>query len=176
MLEYSKNNKLISYVIILIWFFVLLIFTKDIYVWLTDTLKIKDEKNIIFEEKNNELIKLEKIQKFLYKNNTKIKRYNIEIKEDEILDYIYAYLTNKKWLEIHSLNIQNTSETEIWFKQTKVELNLLVRNENKLLQLLDYLVNNNDWKYGFFLESFTFPYGEKKWDYNVTIPLKLLHK
>jgi hypothetical protein len=104
----------------------------------------------------------------------------IEIKEDELIDYIYSYIekiNDKNWVVVvKSLSISEPEDTETWFKETNITLNLRVPNEEKIKQILTFLTSTES-KYKFFISSFSFPYGDTvEWSYSISIPLKVLHK
>ncbi|MCD5385327.1 hypothetical protein LRZ95_01520, partial [Candidatus Gracilibacteria bacterium] len=61
------------------------------------------------------------------------------------------------------------------FKEIKINLNILVPSEEKLKRILDFLTSPKS-KYNFFIDNFTYPYGEIKGNFKVTIPLKILYK
>jgi hypothetical protein len=101
------------------------------------------------------------------------------IKEDEIIDYLYSYIeeTNRNnWVTIiKSISISDSHDTELWFKETLIDLNLLVPSEEKLKKILDFLTSAKS-NYNFFITSFNYPYWEIDWNFEVTIPLRILYK
>jgi hypothetical protein len=105
-------------------------------------------------------------------------KYSVEINEDEIIDYLYSYIERTNGLDwvafIRAISIWEASETEIWFKETSVNLSIKIPNEKRLKEILDFLTSSKS-KYNFFLESFTFPYGKTDNSFNVSIPLKIIY-
>ncbi len=176
---YNKNNKFISYLIILFALFVLILWTKDQIMLLQENLDLKETVNLELTEKKDKLNTLNTLKAELLKWTNNSVKYYTDIKEDELIDYIYSYIEKENNQDaisiIKNISISNSEETEIWFKETKINLNIIVDNEEKLKKLLNFLVSEKS-QYKFFIESFSFPYGEVEWPINVSIPLKVLHK
>ncbi len=175
----TKSNKFVSYLVLLIALFVLILVTKDQIANMQENLDLKEQNNKILIEKKKELESLNAVKYSLVDNSLEVDKYAIEIKEDEVIDYLYSYISglNKDGVNatVKSISIPEAKETEIGFKQTIIELNLDVKNEEKLKEILAFLTSKNS-KYKFFLESLSFPYGEDKQNFSVSIPLRLLHK
>lgn len=180
---YKKNNKFVSYLIVLLSLFILIIFTKDKIGILQENLDLKETYNLELDESKTELQELNDLKLDLA-NSSKdiakdIAKYTVEIQEDEIIDYLYSYIekTNNSdgLIIVKSLSIWDAVDTEIWFKETTINLNLRVPNENRLKSLLNFLTSSRS-KYNFFITSFSFPYGGIEWNFNVSIPLKVLYK
>lgn len=176
---YKKNNKFVSYLIVLIALFILVLVTKDQLFLLQERLDVKETNNQILNEKKDVLDKLNKKQDELEASSENIDKYLVEINEEEIIEYIYSNiedLNDKQGVTIiKSLTISEPSDTEMGFKETLLKLTLIVPNELKLKKILDFLTLDNP-DYNFFITSFSFPYWNTDSDFSVTIPLKLLHK
>lgn len=177
---YKNNNKFISYLIILIALFILVLVTKDKIGTLQEKLDLKETYTSTLEEKKKTLQELNDKKVELEKSAQNIDKYMVEIKEDELIDYIYSYIekiNDKNWVVvIKSLSISEPEDTETWFKETNITLNLRVPNEEKTKQILTYLTSSES-KYKFFISSFSFPYGDVvEWSYSISVPLKVLHK
>ena len=176
---HKKNNKFVSYLIILLALFVLIISTKDKVMVLQENLDLRETYNLEFESKKDKLQWLNDLKNELANSSENIDKYTVEIKEDEIIDYIYSYIekTNTKdgLTIVKSLSISNPIDTEIWFKETTINLNLRVPNENRLKHILDFLTSSKS-KYNFFITSFSYSYWNTEWSFNISIPLKVLYK
>ncbi len=177
---YKKNNKFVSYLIILVALFILVLVTKNQYDILQWKLDSKETNNNILIEKETKLQWLKSLEQKLAKTSENIDKYIVEIKEDELIDYLFSNIeriNKEEWVaaEIKSISISEPIDTEIWFKESNITLNISVPNEEISKKILDFLTWKES-KYNFFVSSFSFPYGEKKeWGYNMSIPLKVLH-
>lgn len=176
---YNKNNKFISYLIILSTFFIVVLFTKDEILMIQENRDLRDTYNIKLEDKKTQLTEINDKRLMLSKSSENIDKYDVNIKEDEIIDYFYSYIeeiNKRNWVSIiKSISISNPKDTELWFRETTINLELLVPSEEKLKRILEFLTSPKS-KYNFFISSFTYPYGEIKWNFNVTIPLKILYR
>lgn len=179
MLVQNKNNKFVSYLIILLSLFILILFTKTEVVNLQSNLDQIEIKENNLEAKKAKLTELNELKKELSSSNEIASKYNIEFKEEDIIDYIYSYIEEnqkKNWLAlVRSISISEPMDTEIWFKEVNINLTLNIANENKLKDILDFLTSNES-KYRFFIPSFNFPYWNTEEAFTVSIPLKLLYK
>lgn len=176
---YKNNNKLNSYIIVLITLFILILVTKDEFNILQEKLDLKETSNLTLVEKRLELEELNNKKIELSNSSENIDKYLLNINEDELVDYIYSYIEDTNDVNgvimIKSVSISEPKDTEIWFKERIVTLNLRVPNEDKTKKLLDFLTSA-DSKYNFFVSSFSFPYDKAEWGYNISIPLKVLNK
>ena len=179
MSAYNKNNKFVSYLIILIALFILILVTKWEVISMQENSDLKETYNSQLNVKKEKLTELNNLKNELISSSENISKYTIDIKEDELIDYIYSYIeksNDKEWVTmVKSLTLSEAEDTEIGFKETTVTLTLSVANELKLKDILDFLTSSKS-KYKFFISSFNFPYGDLEWNFNVTIPLKILHK
>ncbi len=186
---YNKNNKFVSYLIILISLFIVVLFTKDIVKSIYENIDLKDNYTIKLDEKKDKLSKLNDLQNKLINSKEDIAKYMLEIKEDEIIDYIYSSIekiniekikweniNTEKWITyVRAITISEPVDTELWFKETLINIDLKVPNEVKMKEVLDTFISKES-KYNFFINSFSFPYGEKETDFTVSLPLRILHK
>jgi hypothetical protein len=94
----KENNKFISYFIMLITFFILILVTKGIIVNIQENNDLKDSYKIELDSKTEQLEKINKKKIMLNKSSENIDKYNIVVKEDEIIDYLYSYIeeTNRR--------------------------------------------------------------------------------
>lgn len=175
----SKNNKFISYLIVLMSLFVIVLFTKDIIFSIQENLDLKENYTLQLESKKVKLTSLNNLKNQLNNSSEDIDKYLVNITEDELIDYVYWYIEESNWKEwiikVKSISITDEQDTEYGFKETTFNLNLVMPNEERLIDILDFLTSSNS-KYNFFINSFNYPYGDIKEDFTVTIPLKILHK
>ena len=176
---YNKNNKFLSYLIVLVSLFIVVLITKDQILVLQEKLDLKETYTQNLAEKRIKLNELNELKNELLSSDTNTRKYNVEIKENEIIDYIYSFIedsNNQKGIVlIKSISISEPVETEMWFKETLINLNLTVPNEKRLKDILNFIMSPES-KYNFFITSFSFPYGNIEWDFGVSLPIKILHK
>jgi hypothetical protein len=91
---YKKNNKFISYLIILLSLFILVLVTKDEIIEFQQNSDENEVYNIKLEEKKSKLLELNNLKNRLSESSNNISKYNVIIKEDEIIDYIYTFVEN----------------------------------------------------------------------------------
>jgi len=89
---YNKNNKFISYLTIILSIFILLLFTKNELLSIQKNIDLKNTYISDLDDKKNELIKINKIKKSLANSSEDIKKYDLKIVENEVIDYIYSYI------------------------------------------------------------------------------------
>lgn len=175
----NKDNKFVSYIIILVSLFILVLFTKTQISAVYENKDLKDSHTSTLDSKKNKLTELNNLKTNLVKIQEDIDKYTVEIKEDEIIDYLYSNVSKINWkngkIDIRSLSIKEPKKNELWFNETLINLNVKVQNEKILKDLLNFLTSKNS-KYKFFISSFSFPYGDMEWNYNISIPLRVLHK
>ena len=88
----KKDNTFISYLIILASLFVLVLFTRGEYEKLQSNLDIRDSHLASVEEKKEELNRLNKIKASINDDDKEYVKYVTDIKEDELIDYLYTYI------------------------------------------------------------------------------------
>lgn len=179
MYTYNKNNKFVSYLVFLLSLFVLILFTNDIFSKIQENKDSVQKYNTELEAKKNSLKELNDLKIKLNNSDIDIEKYNIEISDSEIMDYIYSNiekLSSTDWIIIiNNILIWDTRKTEIWFKETVINISLKIPNEKKLKEVFNFLTSK-DSKYNFILWSLSFPYWNLNSDFNINIPLRILHK
>lgn len=179
MYTYNKNNKFVSYLVFLLALFILVLFTNDIFSKIQENKDTRGQTKLELETKKNTLKQLNDLKVKMNNSNIDIEKYNVVISDSEIMNYIYSNIekmSSTDWIiMINNILIWDTKETEIWFKETVININLKVPNEKKLKQVFDFLTSK-DSKYNFILWSLSFPYWNLNTDFNINIPLRILHK
>lgn len=179
MYTYNKNNKFVSYLVFLLALFILILFTNDIFFKIQENKDLREQVKSELETKKNTLKKLNELKEEMNKSNINIEKYNVVINDSEIMNYIYSNIekmSSTDWIiMINNILIWETKQTEIWFKETVININLKVPNEKKLKEIFDFLTSK-DSKYNFILWSLSFPYWNLNTDFNINIPLRILHK
>lgn len=177
----KNNNKFTALLIFLVSFFVLVFFTKNMFYDMQAKLDINETLQIELETKNEELLKLESLEKDLksWDKKEEISRFIKGFSEDEMLTYLHTYIEEVNWenwlILINSLNFTEAKEWELGFKELWVNINAKVSNTEILKTFLSFLTSK-DAKYTFYISDFSFPNDNRVWTYNVTIPLKILYK
>jgi hypothetical protein len=125
------------------------------------------------------LKKLQEIEKNLWKD-LKMNKYLKEVKEDELIEYFYGFISNNKswsWYTIiDSINFDKWTKNEYWFNESKINLIITVSDEQKMFELLDFITSEES-SYQFFIDNFSFPNDtDNKWGFQVTIPIRMFYK
>lgn len=175
----KKENKFVSYLIILISLFVLFIFTleqyKQMQINLDNNLQLLSKSN----EKYQQIQKNDKIREKIKNNEIETNKYLVTIKEDEIIKYIYWYIedtnSSENKVEIKSIDISEPKKNDLGFLETDINLSVKVSNDITMKRLLYFFVSESS-KYKFFIDNFTYPNDWRMWSYSLEIPLKVFYK
>lgn len=175
----NSKNKFFSLLLILVWLFIFVVFTKTQFYNLQSNLDLKNIITSEYTQKIGELSKLEELKKSLSTwENKDIEKYIMEFNEDELINYFYAYAQDVSlWdgkLVIRSLNMDKGTVNEYGFNEGTISLEVRVADEWTLLSLLDFLTGK-DSKYSFFIDNFTYT-NSVTWSFTVIIPLKVFYK
>ncbi len=178
----KNNNKIYGYIIILISIFILILVTR---IQISDAQLKLDEISInsnIENDSRNKLTKLNEIEKKLKDaDTTKVSPYLMEIKEDEILEYIYSKIESDNlnyddWAAVvRNISITKGDINEIGFNEATLNLSLRLPSEQRLMDILDFFTWEES-KYKFFINSFVYPKISSWSSFNVNIPLKIFYK
>ena len=180
----NNQNKLIFSFLILLSIFIMFTFSKNLYGTFLENKDTLEVKKLESTEKEAMLKKLEDLNKKIALNNSpevsELKKYVHEIKEDELIDYFYSYANSSRdwswFIIIDSINFQKWSKDEYWFMEWSINLNLTVSDEQKMFQVLDFIISKNS-SYKFFIDSFSFPNDlEYKWSLQLNLPLRVFYK
>lgn len=181
-----KNNQFLSYLVVLLSLFILVLFTKDQIMNMQTNLDQVEILNWEYSKVRATQEEFKKIEREVGQQDSVTKRYlissdseKIGFTEDEMLNYFYSYADKlQSWsgtLNVKSINISDVSENEMGFLESKINLNVEVSNEETMKIFLDYLVSK-DAKYRFFIESFNYPFDGREWTFNVQLPLKIFYR
>lgn len=188
----KNNSKIWSYFIILIALFIIVLVIKNQIFDIQANLDQKTEQTKKLKDLKDEVKKMGELKEKLEKDkDSEVNKYLENIKEDEIIDYIYREVENinlnqdgdRNQIKIKNISISKWEKNELWFLESNISLNLWVESENKLKKLLDFFNDKNS-KYKFFISSFSMPkYTNKiedeaaiKTEMDITIPLKIFYK
>lgn len=173
------NNQFLSYVIILISLFILVLFTKDQIMNVQSNI---DQKEVLNSELQNVRVKQENLQKIALEvahEDSVTKRFLTPFTEDEIIDYFYNYadkINTGSWnLLINSIQISQATENQLGFLESNVSINAQVSDENVMKNFLDYIISE-DSKYKFFIENYFHPLDGREWNFNIQLPLKIFYR
>jgi len=180
----QREQKFIQLVLVLISLFIFIFFTRSYYDNLILNLDIKEEHNRVYKEKLEEANYLSKRQKELEKamewgKETKeykeIKKYLEPISEDKIIEEIYSSVSNKVRgrIKVLSLTMWEWVENELGFMESKLDISLLVKSEETMKDLFDYL--NNDSRYKIFINRFNMPKKANILGYKIQIPATIFY-
>ena len=176
---YKKDKKFISYLVVLLGLFVLVIFTKNEIGYMQENLDQKETAEIQLETDKKELSDLNKIESDLKKDDSATKRYDITMSEDKLMNYFYSYLETISaevgTISIKSLALSEGKKNEFGFLESTVTLSMNVSNDKVMKQFLDFAVSENA-EYQFFIDTFYYPTDDREGGFNINLPLKLYYK
>ena len=179
----DNKEKFTQLLIILIWLFIFIFFTRWYYSDLIGNLDINEEKNKIYKEKITELNTLSINKKELEKAESwkgksakynEIKKYLEPISEDKIINEIYWMAENQlTGVKILSLSVWKWVENELGFKESKLNISAFANSKESIKDLFDYL--NKKSKYKIFINSFNMPKKVKVTGYKIQIPATIFY-
>ncbi len=178
------NQKFVSYVILLISFFILLFFTKAFFYTLQEQFdeKIKNTKE--FLDLKKEHLELEELQgKFSSNQDVLLKdisKYTIDFNSENLFNYIHLYVKDfnskgKDSITIKGVNFSESSAGDLGFNEGTINITARFSSQRALLRFVSYFTSK-DSQYTFFMDNFTYPKFGKEGSFQVTLPLKLFYK
>ena len=181
--ENNKNNNFLPYLLVLVGFFIVFFVTKNLYADLQSSLDLKQSLEIDLQAKNNELNKLNTLEKELESKQlediSELTVFSADVSESAILEYLHEYAAlkniNNDTIVYRSINISDGGINEIWFGEMKVDISAIVAGEKTLMTFLDYLASK-DSKYKIFIRDFSYPMNETTSNMQVSIPLTIYYK
>lgn len=178
-MEINNQNKLLFYFLLLLSLFLLISFTKDSYLSVLKNMDTVETKKTELNEKIKISKELEAISKSTA-NDKDLLKYTHEVKEDELIDYFYNYVSiSRSWswfTIIDSINFEKWSKNEYSFNEGRINLLLTVSDEQEMFKMLDFITSENS-KYKFFIDNFSFPNDtSKEWGFQVNIPIRMFYK
>lgn len=175
----KKDSHFLSYVILLVSLFILILFTRGQYTKLQSNLDTRDTHLATLQEKRDELVRLNDIKAIVTQEQWNYEKYMIEIDESEIIESLYSYVeslnSQEGIINMKNINFSQPKKNEFGFTQTDILIQAVVSNETTLIRFLDFLVDEKS-DYPFFLDSFSYSNDGRKWPLSVTIPLKIFYK
>lgn len=174
-----KNNRFVSYLIVLLALFILILFTKDQIMNVQFNLDKKEQINSELENVREKQKALVSTAIDVEKEWSQTQRYLTPFTEDEILEYLYSYAEDVNigsgTIFIKDINISQKLENELGFFETKVNINAQVSDKEMMKSFLDYLVAE-DAKYRFFIDTFFYPNDQREGSFNIQVPLKIFYR
>lgn len=173
-----KNNTFISYLIILVSLFILILVTKNQIFNLVEQLDQKEASLKEYEDTKVELVRINKLKTQWKDTSGEVDKYMIDLSENELIDYFYGYSDNiesSDEIKFKSISFTEWKENEIGFNESNISLTIMVANEMVLKNFISHLLSE-DAKYKFFVDSFSFPNDWREWGYIINLPLKIFYR
>ena len=177
-----SNKKFTSMFILLVWLFVFVFFTQNIYSSFMDKKETFEKNKADYESKIKLREDLNKLSIDLKSNNSdkklnsEIKKYLQEYSEDKIIKLFYNFAETyaENWqTRIKSISFTKWVKNEIWLKEATINISAIVSNKKVMNDFLYFVVNNPDYK--FLIHSFTYPKDTDK-PFLIQIPIKILYQ
>lgn len=179
----KTQSSVLAYFLILLSFFILLFFTRNIFSELQVSLDTKETLAQELLAKQEELTKLNQIQALLAQEDSvemkAIQGYLWTFSDADILEYIYSYaqkvnLTNDRII-IRDLSLGEGGVSDIGFETATVNLSAIFSSEETLFSFLNYMIAE-DGKYRFYISQFDYPMNNVTGNIQASIPLTLYYK
>ena len=160
MLQKHQKHTFISYTLVFISLFILVLFTKDLFFQMQENASLKSSAQQELDDARVTLGDLEKNQQAIHSQKEYIQQYTTGFSEDELLDFIYGYTQkvnqNVTHILIKDLSFSEPQKNEIGFWEVQISLSAQVSSERIMKQFLDFLTVENT-QYAFFIDSFNYP-------------------
>lgn len=174
-----KNNKFLSYFLVLISLFIVILFTSSQFMQLQENndehRQLEKEIAQVREQQEN----LEAVKKQITQSGALTQRYLSDFTENEILDYLYTYQETSNNaqgnLQITSIALSQPEENDFGFYEKQVTVEAIVSDQEVMKSFLDYLVAE-DAKYRFFVDDFNYPNDGREGGYNISVPLTIFYR
>ncbi len=178
-MQTNNQNKLLFYFLIVLSLFIIVFFAKDLYKSVLSNMDIVETKQIEADSQRKVATKLEEVKKNVWKNQ-QIKKYDKEVKEDELITYFNDWVHNNKtwsWYTIiDSMSFDQWTINEYGFKEGKINLFVTVSDEEEMIAMLNF-IRSEESEYQFFIDNFSFPNDpNNKWAFQVNIPIRMFYK
>ncbi|MCP4524143.1 MAG: hypothetical protein GY828_08045, partial [Candidatus Gracilibacteria bacterium] len=122
---------------------------------------------------------LEKIKTTLDQEGAETERYMTSFTEDEIIDYLYAYVQSinidAQAMTIKAVSISDSITGQLGFEEKKLTIDAQVIDLETMKAFLDYVVAD-DAKYRFFVENYSYHNDGRTGSFNIKVPLKILFR
>lgn len=179
----DSKNTFVAYLFIILAFFVLLFFTRNIFADIQVSKDTQETLQNAYSAQEQKLWQLNTIQSTLSQDwseeKKKIQGFSWNFSEASILEYIYSYaqrvnLTNERMI-IRDINILEAWVSDVWFDTANITLSAIFSSEDTMFAFLNYLVSDAA-AYKFYIESFDYPMNNVTWNVQVSIPLTFYYK
>lgn len=179
----NTHNNFFSYLIVLLVFFILIFFTKDIY-W-----KIQEQRDILETQaqeivsQKDKLGRLKKLQQDLSVEessiDTEIRWFSWDFSDENIMNHIYAYAQEvnlgKERIIIRDMSLSSWEQSDTWFMKADVNVNIITSSEETLFAFLNFLTDE-DSDFRFYISSFQYDLWAVNGNIGVSIPLTFYYK
>lgn len=178
-MQMNNQNKLLFYFLLLLSLFILFSFTKGSYWSILKNMDSLEIKNIEYNEKIKILNELDSVSKNISKEQ-EITKYTNEVKEDELIDYFYNFVSSSRsgsgFTVIDSITFDKWSKNEYSFNEWKINMALTVSDEEEMFKMIDFITSESS-KYKFFIDNFSFPNDINRiGSFQVNIPIRMFYK
>lgn len=174
----QKNSKIVSYGIILLSLFVLVLVAKPQLDAMQENIDVQESLQSEIVDKRELAEHLSSIEEKLKTQGLSTKNYSQEVTQEKIVDYLYKVIgdvNNEAGIaSIKSLSFTPPRKNDLWFMELNTAMSIKVWNTTKLKTILKLLTSDTQ-EYQFYIENLQFPYGSKG-VFSVNIPLKLFYK
>ncbi len=174
-----KNNKFLTYSLVLISLFIVTLFTSTQVMNVQENSDISHQLEKEITDVRKQQDELQKIKQQITQSWAVTQRYLSDFTENQILDYLYTYQETsnnaKGNLQITSISLTQAVENDFGFLEKELTIEAIVSDEQVMKDFLNYLVAQ-DAKYRFFIQDFNYPNDGREGGYNISIPLKIFYR
>jgi len=182
MKKHSQNNFL-SYLLVLVIFFILIFFTKDIY-WKiqeqSDSLETQSQEIL---NQRDRLSNLKNLQQDLSVEESSIDKeirwFSWDFSDENIINHIYSYAQEinlgEERIIIREITLWSWEKSDTWFMEASVDINIITSSEETLFWFLNYLTDD-DSDFRFYISNFQYDLWAINGNIAVSVPLMFYYK
>lgn len=177
------GNSFYTYVLMLLTFFVLLFFTRNIYSDIQISTDEHEQNTIALEKLEKEHKELTQLRKKFDSDEDVIKEeiagFSGELSDKDILEYLYSYAQKinegNGELIIRSISIDGGWKTDVGFQKANIKMDAIFSSESTFFAFLNYVTSGSG-KYKFYTTQIDYPMNEVAGKIQISIPLTLYYK
>ncbi len=174
----TTRNTLLTYLFLFLTVFLVLFFTKNIYMQTVENKNTLASVQQDLAQKKAEYESLSQMKQDLdggKYDEYNLDKYLINFSEDELSSYFYNYAaTNLGKVQINNITLDAGKINDFGFMEGTIQLSVVFATELDMLNMFAVLLENDT--YNFFIHNFDYPFGEITGPFMVDIPLKVLYK
>ncbi len=179
----NSQNTVLTYFLILLSFFIVLFFTRNIFSDLQVSLDTREQSQNELTQEEAKLSKLNEIKTLLSQTWSaelqKIQGFLGTFSDADMMNYIYSYAQKinlgSDRMIIRDVNFTEGWVSDVWFDVANVSVSAIFSSEETLFAFLTYITSENE-AYRFYITDFDYAMNDVSGNIQITLPLTLYYK